>query len=150
MVIFPIISRFRGMRGGEKLLHGIGNRVGYNLISEETRGTLIAIYPPRKRVSLLHPMFLPMVAALLVGFAGSLRAQQAATVRVYQSNPADEDWGFLSDPSKRTDFLDPLKYIRLGAEGRYLTLSPTLTTGLTIQENSGRANPQVIWNQRAQ
>ncbi|MCW5977357.1 MAG: alginate export family protein [Bryobacteraceae bacterium] len=35
----------------------------------------------------------------------------------------EEDWSFLRDPSMRTDFWDPLKYIQLGKrEGWYLTL----------------------------
>src|SRR5580700_1613894 len=28
--------------------------------------------------------------------------------------PAEQNWSFLSDPSKRTDFFDPVKYISLG------------------------------------
>jgi hypothetical protein len=36
--------------------------------------------------------------------------------------PAEQNWGFLSDPSKRTDFFDPAKYILL-SENPYLYLS---------------------------
>jgi hypothetical protein len=36
--------------------------------------------------------------------------------------PAEQNWSFLSDPSKRTDFFDPAKYIFLG-ENPYLYLS---------------------------
>jgi len=41
----------------------------------------------------------------------------------YLPNPAAEDWSFLKDPSQKTDFWDHLKYISLGAENRFLTLS---------------------------
>jgi hypothetical protein len=34
----------------------------------------------------------------------------------------DEDWSFLADPDKRSDFWDPLKYIALFCDGCYLTL----------------------------
>jgi len=47
---------------------------------------------------------------------------QQAPVRAYRSNPADEDWSFLREAAK-TDFWDPVKYISLGRENRYLTLS---------------------------
>ncbi|HUL72818.1 MAG TPA: alginate export family protein [Vicinamibacterales bacterium] len=50
-------------------------------------------------------------------------AQPPAATRVYLPNTADEDWTFLKDPSKRTDFWDPVKYIPLGADDRSLTLS---------------------------
>jgi hypothetical protein len=48
---------------------------------------------------------------------------QTPPLRVYLPNLAEEDWSFLKDESKRADFWDPLKYISLGAEDRFLTLS---------------------------
>jgi hypothetical protein len=33
--------------------------------------------------------------------------------------PAEQDWSFLQDPSKRTDFYDPAKYIPLGDNPQY-------------------------------
>jgi hypothetical protein len=50
---------------------------------------------------------------------GSAYAQQ----RVYQTNLADEDWGFLKDQSKRQDWWDPIKYIPLGHDDWFITLS---------------------------
>ena len=50
------------------------------------------------------------------------QAQPAPNLRAYRSNPAEEDWSFLRKAAK-TDFWDPLKYISLGQENRYLTLS---------------------------
>lgn len=65
-----------------------------------------------------------LLGILLGCTAGNLQAQQRPTaVRTFLTNPADEDWSFLSDPSRRSDFADPLKYVSLGREGRYLTLS---------------------------
>jgi hypothetical protein len=44
-------------------------------------------------------------------------------VRAYLPSAADENWSFLKDRSERNDFWDPLKYISLGSEDRFLTLS---------------------------
>ncbi|NWG75446.1 MAG: alginate export family protein [Rubrivivax sp.] len=49
-------------------------------------------------------------------------SQQSPAVRVYLPNRADEDWSFLRD-GDGGDFWDSLKYIPLGGENRYLTLS---------------------------
>src|SRR5262245_64248062 len=38
----------------------------------------------------------------------------------------NEDWGFLRDESKRSDPLDPIKYIPLGHEGWYVTVGGEL------------------------
>jgi hypothetical protein len=51
------------------------------------------------------------------------QAQQTPIVRAYRSDRSDEDWSFLRDGSLKKDFWDPLKYISLGEENRYLTLS---------------------------
>jgi len=67
-------------------------------------------------------IFLSLIIIYLC-FAQIVTAQNAAAVRSYLPNPANEDWSFLSDVSKRNDFWDPLKYIPLGNENRYLTLS---------------------------
>jgi len=43
-------------------------------------------------------------------------------VRTYSLMREDEDWSFLKDPSLRQDFWDPIKYIRLGPQGWFLTI----------------------------
>src|SRR5262245_16387512 len=48
---------------------------------------------------------------------------QTVVQRTYLPNIAEEDWSFLKDESKRVDFWDPVKYISLGGEDRFLTLS---------------------------
>ncbi|MBP1726357.1 MAG: hypothetical protein H6Q51_1655, partial [Deltaproteobacteria bacterium] len=71
--------------------------------------------------------------------AGHLNAQQPV-VRAYLPNTADEDWSFLSDRSKRSDFWDPLKYIPIGGEDHYLTLSSEIryrAEGFHIRSDGG-------------
>jgi len=57
------------------------------------------------------------------GQANSTGALQASsTVPAYQLLRYEEDWSFLSDPSKRSEALDALKYIPLNEDGWYLSL----------------------------
>jgi hypothetical protein len=48
----------------------------------------------------------------------------------YAPERYDEDWSFLRDPSKRTDFFDPIKWIPLDKDG-----SSFLTLGGELREN---------------
>lgn len=66
-----------------------------------------------------HPHAL-MTAALIVLCAASADAQQVQ--RAYLPDRGDEDWSFLKTAA-RTDFWDPVKYVRLGREDWFLTLS---------------------------
>src|SRR5262245_33706308 len=43
--------------------------------------------------------------------------------RQYLPNLADEDWSFLKDPAKQNDWWDPAKYVPLGRDGWYMTVS---------------------------
>jgi len=45
-----------------------------------------------------------------------------APVRTYKLLRENDDWSFLADPSQRSDFWDPIKYIPLGCEACYLSL----------------------------
>jgi len=77
---------------------------------------------PEMKAGISHrllPVYLMIMSVLP---AGNLYAQQTV-VRTYLPNTADEDWSFLRERSKRNDFWDPLKYISLGREGYYVTLS---------------------------
>lgn len=49
-------------------------------------------------------------------------SQASQTVRTYSLMREDEDWSFLKDPSRREDFWDSIKYIRLGPHGWFLTI----------------------------
>jgi hypothetical protein len=61
---------------------------------------------------------LPIVCAV-APLCGAAHAQE----RRYQTNLAEEDWSFLEDRSKRADWWDPVKYIPLGRDDWFLTLS---------------------------
>ncbi len=71
----------------------------------------------------MHWQLLFALWVMIGCFSTKLHAQQPVAVRAYLPNTADENWSFLSDRSRWNDFWDPLKYISLGREGRYLTLS---------------------------
>jgi hypothetical protein len=49
-------------------------------------------------------------------------ADSSQPVRTYSLLREAEDWSFLNDPSLRQDFWDPIKYIRLGPQGWFLTI----------------------------
>jgi hypothetical protein len=49
-------------------------------------------------------------------------ADSSQAVRTYSLMREDEDWSFLKEPSLRQDFWDPIKYIRLGPQGWFLTI----------------------------
>lgn len=66
-----------------------------------------------------------MTAAILALFlaAAATAAQDAPPGRPqYLPDPSDEDWSFLKS-APRTDIWDPIKYIRLGREDWFMTLS---------------------------
>lgn len=63
------------------------------------------------------------IASAFFFLSSNLPAQDGAVVRSYQTNAANEDWSFLRDASKKADFWDPLKYVRIGRDDRFLTLS---------------------------
>src|SRR5262245_37192275 len=46
-----------------------------------------------------------------------LSAATPASAQEFQKLRYDEDWSFLRDPAKRTDFWDPVKYIPLSCDG---------------------------------
>jgi hypothetical protein len=64
-----------------------------------------------------------VVAVVVVNLLVSISWGQTPAVRIFLPNPAEEDWSFLKDENQRSDFWDPIKYISLGAEDRFLTLS---------------------------
>ena len=60
--------------------------------------------------------------AIVVLLVGTPAFAQAAQPRAYLPDPSDEDWSFLQDAPK-TDVWDPLKYIPLGRDNWFVTLS---------------------------
>jgi hypothetical protein len=67
-------------------------------------------------------------AAIVVACIPRVSGAQATTTRpAYAPVRYDEDWSFLRDPSKRTDFFDPIKWIPLANGGSwFLTLGGEL------------------------
>ncbi len=49
--------------------------------------------------------------------AESAGAETVALPLPYQLNRADEDYRYLRDPARRSDFWDPIKYMPLNASG---------------------------------
>ena len=74
---------------------------------------ILALVRPNRRLAVI-----PVILSLI----GSLAAAQDAPARRYQPDPADEDWSFLAT-TPNTDFWDPIKYMSLGRENWYVTLS---------------------------
>lgn len=55
----------------------------------------------------------------------------------YQLMRYEEDWSTLSDPSHRSDWLDPLKYISLGRTGWYMTLGGEIREKFELLDEPG-------------
>jgi hypothetical protein len=68
------------------------------------------------------------VAIVVACIPRDSEAQVPTSTRpAYAPERYDEDWSFLRDPSKRTDFFDPIKWIPLANEGSwFLTLGGEL------------------------
>ena len=63
------------------------------------------------------------LAATPVAYAQAGQTDDSGqAVRTYRLMREDEDWSFLKDPSLREDFWDPIKYIRLGQGGWFLSI----------------------------
>jgi hypothetical protein len=78
--------------------------------------------------------------------AGHAQADQTVissqAVRTYSLMREDEDWSFLKDPSLRQDFWDPIKYIRLGPDGWFLTIGGEAREAFELvgNDNWGKQN----------
>ncbi|HEX2341711.1 MAG TPA: alginate export family protein [Vicinamibacterales bacterium] len=80
-------------------------------------------------------------AILALVLCGALTAAQDAPVRPrYLPDPSDEDWSFLKT-APHTDIWDPVKYIRLGREDWFMTLSGEIRyrpEGFRVRETEAR------------
>lgn len=83
----------------------------------------------------------PAIWALLAILAsGTPGAGQEPAPRTYLPDRADEDWSFLKDAPK-VDLWDPLKYIGLGREDWFVTLSAEIRyrpEGFRVRETDAR------------
>jgi hypothetical protein len=64
------------------------------------------------------------IGTVAAALAATLCAASWAHAQEYKTLRYEEDWSFLRDDSKRTDYLDALKYVPLDSSGEwYLSLS---------------------------
>src|SRR5690242_12812166 len=93
------------------------------------------------------PRLLLVAAALLLIVRGAqaqliVPPQSAEKPRIYQRFRYDEDYTYLRDPAKRTDFWDPIKYIPLNSDGDwYLSLGGEARERYEMYNNN-RWNPK--------
>jgi hypothetical protein len=59
---------------------------------------------------------------LALPLCAQVQDESPAPVRTYNLLRENDDWSFLADPSLRSDFWDPIKYIPLGCEACYVSL----------------------------
>jgi hypothetical protein len=59
---------------------------------------------------------------LAVPLCAQVQDESPAPVRTYNLLRENDDWSFLADPSLRSDFWDPIKYIPLGCNACYVSL----------------------------
>jgi hypothetical protein len=69
-------------------------------------------------------------------------ADSSPAVRTYSLMREDEDWSFLKDHSLHQDFWDPIKYIRLGPQGWFLTIGGEARESFELvgNDNWGKQN----------
>jgi hypothetical protein len=59
---------------------------------------------------------------LALPLCAQVQDESPAPVRTYNLLRENDDWSFLADPSLRSDFWDPIKYIPLGCDACYVSL----------------------------
>jgi hypothetical protein len=59
---------------------------------------------------------------LALPLCAQVQDESPAPARTYNLLSENDDWSFLADPSLRSDFWDPMKYIPLGCDTCYLSL----------------------------
>jgi hypothetical protein len=59
---------------------------------------------------------------LALPLCAQVQDESPVPVRAYNLLRENDDWSFLADPSLRSDFWDPIKYIPLGCEACYVSL----------------------------
>ncbi len=75
---------------------------------------------------------------------GAAPERPASEPPAYNILRYEEDYSYLRDPAKRTDYLDPLKFIPLDADGRvYLTLGGDMRQRFEHYSGSGLSNGSV-------
>jgi len=82
-------------------------------------------------------LFQPLISALIAVSTLAPMYAQDPPRPVYQFMRYEEDWSALSDPSRRSDWLDPLKYISFGAPGWYFTFGGEIREKFELLDQPG-------------
>src|SRR5262249_8038770 len=77
------------------------------------------------------------VFVLFMAFVVQAQSPAPETRPAFQPFRYDEDWSFLSDNSRQTDWLDRLKYIPLGREDWYATLGGEIRQRFELLDQPG-------------
>ena len=59
---------------------------------------------------------------LALPLCAQVQDESTAPIRGYNLLRENDDWSFLADPSQRSDFWNPIKYIQLGCDACYVSL----------------------------
>jgi len=81
--------------------------------------------------------FATLTFVLCMASAVQAQSTMPETRSVFQPFRYDEDWSFLSDNSRQTDWLDRLKYIPLGGENWYVTLGGEIRERFELLDQPG-------------
>src|ERR1700683_3244846 len=87
---------------------GTSTRSVYSPRSTRSRGNSL----PLRSASVWAGLFLAL------RLCAQVQNESPAPDRTYNLLRENDDWSFLVDPSLRSDFWDPIKYIPLGCDGR--------------------------------
>ena len=71
-----------------------------------------------------------------IGSLPTLAQAQTSTPPPYRTVRHDEDYSYLADPVRRTDWLDPIKHMSLGRPGWYLSLGGELRERFELFKNT--------------
>src|SRR5580693_9311619 len=91
---------------------GTSTRSVYSPRSTRSRGNSL----PMRSVSVWAGLFLAL------RLCAQVQNESPAPDRTYNLLRENDDWSFLVDPSLRSDFWDPIKYIPLGCDACYVSL----------------------------
>ena len=88
----------------------------------DSRGPNAAWDALRADPASVRPNLCLVIISVILAVVTTGAAAQEAPTRRYQPNPADEDWSFLAT-TPNTDPWDPVKYMSLGRDNWFVTLS---------------------------
>ena len=81
---------------------------------------------------------------LALPLCAQVQDESPAPVRTYNLLRENDDWSFLADPLLRSDFWDPIKYIRLGCEACYVSLGGEIREAFEQVGNDNRGKQRYM------